>query len=166
VFGRRKKPAKLGMRRRTSFAWSTVAFPPPTPVGPPVDQPGPDPVAELSPQPIAPPLPPEPVVAVAPAPPPPEPVMAVAPAQPPPEPSRAAPAVLTPDPPAALTPDPPPALRPMRPAAGTTRPKLPAVRLGFSDGTSLELDDSSGASLALREAAARLTGGVGVNRSG
>jgi len=30
----------------------------------------------------------------------------------------------------------------------------------------LELDDSSGASLALREAAARLTGGVGVNRSG
>jgi len=166
VFGRRKKPAKLGMRRRTSFAWSTVAFPPPTPVGPPVDQPGPDPVAELSPQPIAPPLPPEPVVAVAPAPPPPEPVVAVAPAPPPPEPSRAAPAVLTPDPPAALTPDPPPALRPMRPAAGTTRPKLPAVRLGFSDGTSLELDDSSGASLALREAAARLTGGVGVNRSG
>ena len=153
MFGRRKKPAKLGMRRRTSFAWSTVAFPPPTPVGPPVDQPGPDPVAELSPQPIAPPLPPEPVVAVAPAP-------------PPPEPSRAAPAVLTPDPPAALTPDPQPALRPMRPAAGTTRPKLPAVRLGFSDGTSLELDDSSGASLALREAAARLTGGVGVNRSG
>jgi len=150
VFGRRKKPAKLGMRRRTPFSWSNVAFPPPMPAGPPSAEPSPEPVEPL--------LSPVPVAGVAP-------IEAIA---------EAEPDLPVADLPPAPSPTPAPPIRapsPSRPpvpasAVATTRPKLPAVRLGFSDGSSLELDDSSGASQALRAAAARLTGSVRVNRSG
>ncbi len=146
MFGRRKKPAKLGMRRRTSFAWSNVAFPPPAPAGHSVEAPAPDPVAESAPEPIASTPPPAPDATAAPMPPPAEPVA------------------------------PNPAPRPMRPTVAAAGQKLasepvaevlppapagsrPTVRLGFVDGTSYELADSSGESKALRRVAAQLIDG-------
>lgn len=89
VFRRRKKAERAGVHRRTVYAWSTVALPPPVPA------------AAMAPAPIIPP-----------------------------------------------------------PASSVTRSATNAranVRLGFHDGTSVELDDSCGASQALRDVAARLT---------